>query len=143
MKGWQSEDTVDVNINVTTRVPGLLNQEKLIRGRQEIQARLYWGCCCSSWGVRTSRLLCSLPGGGGGELVPFLCGGQETRWAGLLGQEDPREEETAALSSTFAWKISRGQGSLVGYSPWDHKVSDRTERLNMQACIESQVGGVV
>ena len=32
----------------------------------------------------------------------------------------------ATYSSILAWK-SRGQRSLVGYSPWGHKESDTTE----------------
>ena len=40
---------------------------------------------------------------------------QET-WVGLLGREDPLEEEMAAHSSILAWK-THGQRSLVGYSP--------------------------
>ena len=32
-------------------------------------------------------------------------------------------------SNTLAWKI-HGWRSLVGYSPWDHKKSDMTERLS-------------
>ena len=30
---------------------------------------------------------------------------------------------------------SHGQRSLVGYSPWDHKESDTTERLKQQTCL--------
>ena len=43
-----------------------------------------------------------------------------------LGQEDPLEEGMATHSSVLAGE-SHGQRSLVGYSPWGHKVSDRTE----------------
>ena len=39
------------------------------------------------------------------------------------------EKEMATHSSTLAWKI-RGLKSLVGYSPWGHKESDKTERLH-------------
>ena len=46
-----------------TRVLGLLNQQNLIRG-QEIQARLFWGPCCSSreWEQATGSLAGSLDG---------------------------------------------------------------------------------
>ena len=46
-----------------------------------------------------------------------------------LGLEDPLEKERATHSSTLAGK-SHGQRSLVVYSPWGHKESDTTERLN-------------
>ena len=42
-----------------------------------------------------------------------------------LGGEDPLEKETATCSSILAGK-SHGQSSLVGYSPWVRKESDRT-----------------
>ena len=43
-----------------------------------------------------------------------------------LDWEDPLEKEMATHSSTLAGKF-HGQRSLVGYSPWGHKESDRTE----------------
>ena len=39
------------------------------------------------------------------------------------------EKEMTAHSSTLAWRIPWGR-SLVGYSPWDHKESETTERLH-------------
>ena len=45
-----------------------------------------------------------------------------------LGREDPLEKEMATHSSTLAWKIP-WMRNLVGYSPWDCKESDMTERL--------------
>ena len=36
----------------------------------------------------------------------------------------------ATHSSTLAWKMDRGQKSLVGYSPWGLKELDMTERLH-------------
>ena len=53
---------------------------------------------------------------------------RETR-VRALGQEDPLEKEMATHSSILAWKI-HGRRSTVGYSPWDHKESDTTERLH-------------
>ena len=38
-----------------------------------------------------------------------------------LGQEDPLEEEMAALSGILAWK-SHGRRCLVGYSLWGRSV---------------------
>ena len=49
---------------------------------------------------------------------------QETR-VPSLSQEDPREEDTAVLSSIPAGE-SHGQRSLVGYRPRGHKESDAT-----------------
>ena len=51
----------------------------------------------------------------------------------FLGQEDPLEEDTATHSSILAWRIPRDKRRLEGYSPWGHKESDRTERLNTGA----------
>ena len=45
-----------------------------------------------------------------------------------LGQEDRLEKEMATHSSILVGK-SHEQGSLVGYSPWGHKESDMTERV--------------
>ena len=55
---------------------------------------------------------------------------QET-WVQSLGQEDLLEKEMATHSSILAWKKSHGQRSLVGYSPWGHKETDRTEHTGM------------
>ena len=45
-----------------------------------------------------------------------------------LGWEDLLEKEMATHSSILAWKIP-WRKSLVGYSPWGRKESERTERL--------------
>ena len=47
-----------------------------------------------------------------------------------LGQEDPLGKEMATHSSILPGKI-QGQRSLVVYSPWDCKESDRTEQLTL------------
>ena len=57
-------------------------------------------------------------------------------WVTSLGREDPLEKEMAIHSSTIAWKI-HGQRSLVGYSPWGHKESDMTERLDFTSHIHT------
>ena len=41
-----------------------------------------------------------------------------------LDREDPLEEGMAIHSVILAWRI-QGQRSLLGYSPWGHKESDR------------------
>ena len=41
------------------------------------------------------------------------------RWVLSLSWDDPLEESTATHSSILAWRISHGQRSLVGYSPWN------------------------
>ena len=43
-----------------------------------------------------------------------------------LGQEDPLGEKVTTRSSIFPGE-SHGQRSLVGYSPWGHKESDKAE----------------
>ena len=45
---------------------------------------------------------------------------------GSLDQEDTLEEDMATHSKILAGE-SHGQRSLVGYSPWGLKVSDKTE----------------
>ena len=53
-------------------------------------------------------------------MVKDLPGEQEMQ-VRFLGWEDPLEKEMATHCSIVAWKI-HGQKSLVGYSPWSHKV---------------------
>ena len=45
-----------------------------------------------------------------------------------LGGEDPLEEEME--TQVFLTGKSHGQRSLAGYSPWDGKELDTTERLH-------------
>ena len=53
---------------------------------------------------------------------------QETQvWS--LGQEDPLEEEMAANSSIFTYKVPWTE-ELVSYSSWGRKESDIPERNN-------------
>ena len=53
---------------------------------------------------------------------------QDTRvWS--LSQEDPPEREMATHSSILAWEFHAPR-SLAGYSPWGHKESGTSERLN-------------
>ena len=40
-----------------------------------------------------------------------------------------RDEKTKPLRSTLAWRIPWTEGP-VGYSPWGHKESDKTELLH-------------
>ena len=54
---------------------------------------------------------------------------QET-WVRSLGGEDPLEKGMATHSSILPGEF-HGQRSLEGYSPWDHKKSDRTEQLTL------------
>ena len=73
--------------------------------------------------------------------LPRLCGGEEfacqcrrDKRRGfrriLLGQKDLLEWEMATHSRILVWKIPHGQRSLMGYSPWSHKQSDKTEWLS-------------
>ena len=50
----------------------------------------------------------------------------EETWVQSLGQGDCLEEEMT-MHQAFLLGESRGQRSLVGYSPWGLKESDRTE----------------
>ena len=61
-------------------------------------------------------------------MVKCLSTMRET-WVLSLGGEDLLEKEMATHSSILAGK-SHGRRSLVGYSPWDHKELDTTERLH-------------
>ena len=54
----------------------------------------------------------------------------EEMWVQSLSWEDPLEEEMATHSSILAGEF-HGQRRLVGYSPWDHKELDKTERLTL------------
>jgi len=49
-------------------------------------------------------------------------------WVQSLSWEDPLEEEMAIHCSILAWKIPWTE-EPGGYSPWDPKESDMTERL--------------
>ena len=75
----------------------------------------FWG----QWASLVAQMLKNLPAM------------QETLFRSL-GWEDPLEKGTAPHSS-MPGEV-RGQRSLVGYSPWDHKDSDTTERLNSKTC---------
>ena len=44
----------------------------------------------------------------------------------FLGREDPLEKGMATHSSILAWRILWAR-TLMGYRPWDYKVSDTTE----------------
>ena len=52
-------------------------------------------------------------------------------WVRPLGWEDPLEEGMATHSSILARRIPADRGPWrATYSPWGHKESDTTERLN-------------
>ena len=54
---------------------------------------------------------------------------QETR-VQSLGREDPLEKAMAKPTPVFMPGESHGLRSLVGYSPWEDKELDTTERLH-------------
>ena len=63
------------------------------------------------------------PGGASGKKKkPPANAGRHKRptWALSLGREDPVEKGMATHSSILAWRESRGQKSLAGYSPQGH-----------------------
>ena len=47
-------------------------------------------------------------------------------WVRSLGEDDSLEKEMATHCSILAWRISWTE-EPVGYNPWGHKESDRTE----------------
>ena len=63
--------------------------------------------------------------------VPVM---QET-WVQSLGCEDLLEKEMATHSSILAWKIPWTEEPGGLYSPWGHRESDMTERLNNNSLI--------
>ena len=79
------------------------------------------------WSFNMFSYLCSLVA----EMVENPPAIRET-WIRSLGWEDPLEEGMATHSSVFSPRESHRQRSLVGYSPWDGKESDTTERLSTQ-----------
>ena len=50
-------------------------------------------------------------------------------WVQSLGWEDPLEKGTATTPVFWPGEF-HGWRSLVGYSPWGHKESDKTDRLH-------------
>ena len=52
----------------------------------------------------------------------------------FLGWEDPVEKEIAHTPVLLTGKFHR-QRNLVGYTPWDHKELDMTERLSMHSWV--------
>ena len=63
------------------------------------------------------------------QTVKDLAPMQETQ-VQSLGREDSLQKGTETHSNILAWE-SHGQRSLVGYSLWDHKEMDITERSTL------------
>ena len=57
-------------------------------------------------------------------------GKESTCNVGDLGWEDPLKEGMATHSSRLAWRIPMDREAWQGYSPWNHKELDMTERLS-------------
>ena len=70
------------------------------------------------------------------QMVKDLPAVQET-WAQSLGWEDPLEKEIQP-TPVFLPAKSHGQRSLVGDSPWGHKESHTTERINNNNKLSNQ-----
>ena len=129
----------DFNDKQTHLSPTCMNSASFIffstntnTGKQEPQGRGYmyvYVCICM-----TDSFCCTLEtntGFPGGSVVKNLPAIQETQvWS--LGHADPLEKEMAT-HSIFLPGESQGHRSLVGYSPYDHKESDMTERLTLSA----------
>ena len=65
------------------------------------------------------------------ENPPASAGGAHEMKVRSLGQEDPLKKEPTPV---FLPGKSHGQRSLVGYSPWGHKESVRTEHSHAVLC---------
>ena len=73
--------------------------------------------------------------------VKHLPAMQET-WVQSLDWKEPLKKEMAPHSSILAGK-SRGQRSLVGYSPWGHKSQTQLvtkANHDLQKCFMSRLG---
>ena len=57
-----------------------------------------------------------------------------------LGQEDHLEKGMATHSSILAWRNPMARGAWWGYSPWNGKESDTTERLHLASLRELKLG---
>ena len=68
---------------------------------------------------------------GGSDLKESACNAGDA--SQTLDWEDPLEKGMATHSSILAGEFHE-QWSLVGYSPWDPKEWDTTERLSMHTC---------
>ena len=55
----------------------------------------------------------------------------------ITGQEAPLEKEMAPTPVLLPGE-SHGQRGLAGYSPWGHKKSGTTERLNTYVCCKDK-----
>ena len=64
---------------------------------------------------------------------------QET-WVWSLDLEDPLEKDMATHFSILLHGEFRGQGSMAGYSPWNHIESDTTEQLT-HTYMKKELGG--
>ena len=89
-------------------------------------------CCLYKYKTKKkSQIFKSLYGKLGASLVAQTVNNPPTigeTWIQSLVWEDLLEKKMATHSSILAWKIP-WRKSLVGYSPWGRKESDRTERL--------------
>ena len=61
-------------------------------------------------------------------------------WVQSLGQEYPLEEEMETHCSIFFLEKPHKQRSLVGYSPWAGKESDRSEHAHTHALYPLSLG---
>ena len=71
-----------------------------------------------------------------GSILPGFPGGSDSKESAMqetevwsLGQEDPLEKERQPTPAFLPGEF-HGQRSQAGYSPWGHKESDTTKRLN-------------
>ena len=53
----------------------------------------------------------------------------------LVWSLDQKDSLVKGMATTPLPGESHGQRNVVGYSPWGHKESDTTDRLNIEHCI--------
>ena len=116
--GWKQ--CTEITLGVAFRSPEL---EILPWGCWETQR---WFAVLSHFRGRTTSVY-GLLGELVVQMVKNLPAMQQT-WVRSLGWEDPLEKGMATHSSVLVWRIPWTK-DLVGYSPWDHKESDLTEKL--------------
>ena len=66
------------------------------------------------------------------QMIKYITATLET-WVWFLDREDPLKKGMAT-HSVFLLGEFHGHRSLVSYSPWGHKESDKTEQLTLWLC---------
>ena len=81
-----------------------------------------------TWFLKCNLIGLGFSGGSAGK--ESACNAGDAGDTGLIPGLGKSLEKEMATHSSISLGKSHGQRSLVGYSPWGHKESDTTERLN-------------